>query len=262
MRGILALSALHLARYRPEKKDFYTAQAMQHHQIGLRQATTVLTSLNQENCTGVYIFSALTLFFSVATPRKPSDFLLISENGIADWLALVKGTNFIIVTMKETLMSSSLGPMFTAGKRRIRLREAYVAEASPDENPLAELTSLVLRSIIDGQDIEVYLQAIELLRQPLIAFTTQDKSSPYFEAADAFVWVFLLSDRYLELLRQRTQESLCIFAYFCVVLRRVDSCWWLEGWAMHLIAKIHRLLDEEHRLWIRWAVEEIGWIPT
>jgi hypothetical protein len=42
----------------------------------------------------------------------------------------------------------------------------------------------------------------------------------------------------------------------------LDSCWWMEGWATHLIAKIYHLLDEEHRLWIRWPIEEIGWIPS
>lgn len=34
MRGILALSALHMARYKPEKRDFYMSQAIMQHQAG------------------------------------------------------------------------------------------------------------------------------------------------------------------------------------------------------------------------------------
>ncbi len=262
MRGILALSALHLARYKPEKKEFYTSQAMLQHQIGLRQATAVMTEINEENCTRVYIFSALTLFFTVATPRKPEDFLLVGDNGITDWLALVKGTKFIVGTAEDVLHNGSLGPMFSAGRRRTELHDKYLAEAAEEENPLAELRQLIQNTTVDRQDVAVYLDAIDILRKTLITISKPKQGISSFESADIFIWVFHVDDHYLELLRQHKKEALCIFAYFCVALRRFDSDWWMEGWATHLISKIYRLLDEEHRLWIRWPIEEIGWIPN
>jgi hypothetical protein len=261
MRGILALSALHLARYRPERKELYNSQAMLQHQIGLRQATGVLTEINEENCTGVYIFSALTLFFTVATPRKPEDFLLVGDNGIADWLALVKGTSFIVGTSANILFNGSLGPMFSAGRRRNELREKLLAQVLPEESPLAELRQLIDKTTVDRQDASIYLAAIDLLRKSFVTYP-ESGQAPSYESADIFIWVFEVDHRFLELLRQRTQESLCIFSYFSVALRRLDSYWWMEGWATHLIAKIYQLLDEEHRLWIRWPIEEIGWIPN
>ncbi|PMD38880.1 hypothetical protein L207DRAFT_513366 [Hyaloscypha variabilis F] len=261
MRGILALSALHLARYRPEKKELYNSQAMLQHQIGLRQATNVLTEINEENCTGVYIFSALTLFFTVATPRKPGDFLLVGDHGIADWLNLVKGTSFIVGTSENVLFNGSLGPMFIAGRRRNELREKLLAESSPDDSPLAELRQLIEKTTPDGEDVAIYLSALDSLRKSFVTYP-ETSQGPTFESADIFIWVFEVDHRFLELLRLRTQEALCIFSYFCVVLRRLDSYWWMEGWATHLIAKIYHLLDEEHRLWIRWPIEEIGWIPN
>jgi hypothetical protein len=261
MRGILALSALHLARYRPEKKELYNSQALLQHQIGLRQATNALTEINDQNCTGVYIFSALTLFFNVATPRKPGDLLLVGDNGIADWLALVKGTSFIVGTSGKILFDGSLGPMFIGGRRRNELREKLLAEEPPEDSPLAELLQLINKTTVDHQDVTIYLAAIDSLRKSFVTYTESGQGLT-FEPADVFIWVFELDRRFLELLRQRTQESLCIFSYFCVNLRRLESCWWMEGWATHLIAKIYHLLDEEHRLWIRWPIEEIGWIPS
>jgi len=262
MRGILALSALHLARYRPDKKERYTSQAMLQHQIGLRQATSILTELTEDNCPAVFIFSALTLFFTVAAPRKPDDFLLVGENGIGDWLILVKGTAFVVGTTEDTLFKGSLGPMFLAGRRRTELREKYLAEVPYEDGPLTELRLLVEKTTVDRHDMAVYLDAIDVLGKSFTAFTEHGEGVPDFEPADIFIWVFHVNDRYLELLRHHTQESLCIFGYFCVVLRRMDSHWWMEGWATHLISKIYYLLDEEHRLWIRWPIEEIGWIPS
>jgi hypothetical protein len=234
---------------------------MLQHQIGLRQATNVLTEINEENCTGVYIFSALTLFFTVASPRKPGDFLLVGDNGMPDWLTLVKGTSFIVLTSENVLFKGSLGPMFIAGRRRNELREKILAQALPEDNPLAEIRQLIEKTIANRQDIAIYLDAIDSLRKSFITYPDQGQGAS-FESADIFIWVFEVDPRFLELLRQRTQESLCIFSYFCVFLRRLDSYWWMEGWATHLISKIYHLLDEEHRLWIRWPIEEIGWIPS
>lgn len=261
MRGILALSALHLSRYRPDKKELYNSQAMLQHQIGLRQATYVLREINEENCTAVYIFSALTLFFTVAKPRNPGDFLLVGNSDMADWLTLVKGTSFIIGTSENILHKGSLGPMFTAGRRRNELREKLFAQASPEDSPLAELRLLIDKTTVDRQEVTICLDAIDGLRKAFITWPDQAQSASY-ESADVFIWVFEVDHRFLELLRVRTQESLCIFSYFCVVLRKLDSYWWMEGWATHLISKIYHLLDEEHRLWIRWPIEEIGWIPN
>jgi hypothetical protein len=53
MRGILALSALHLARFRPERRDFYMSQALTQHQAGLRMTTGLLASITKENCSAV-----------------------------------------------------------------------------------------------------------------------------------------------------------------------------------------------------------------
>ncbi|KAG4430716.1 hypothetical protein IFR05_013804 [Cadophora sp. M221] len=259
MRGILALSALHMAHYKPEKREFYISQAMLQHQTGLRVATEVLASVTQENCTGVYAFSALTIFFTLASPRKPGDLLLVGENGMADWLFLVKGTSFIVNNYEEFLREGLLGPMFISGARAAALRTQYLDEKSSQDDPLIELSGLVAQNSTDEANKHVYLGAIETLRKSY-AFYNRPGPAGY-ETGDVFIWIFEVTEEFLQLLRGHTQESLTIFAYFCVVLKRLDSHWWMQGWSTHLISKIWNLLDEEHRLWIRWPLEEIGWIP-
>jgi hypothetical protein len=260
MRSILSLSALHLARYRPEKRDMYISKAMHHHDVGLRIATSVLPNANEGNASAVYLFSALTLFYTLASPRTPSDFLLIGENGIAEWMVLVKGTSAIIESLHESLLKGSLAPMFTVGNERSRRRAEILASTPPEGDPLYDLAHLVQNAIPNHPAKEVYISAIEILRNSFTFIYQQ--GTPGFEIGDVFIWVFRVSDDYLQLLHRQEQEALVIFAYFCVVLRRLDSHWWAEDWSAHLISKIYSRLDEEHKLWVRWPVEQIGWIPN
>ncbi|MCJ1247302.1 hypothetical protein MMC30_004516 [Trapelia coarctata] len=255
MRGILAVSALHLAHFRPEKKDFYVAQAMLLHQTALHVATALLTNVTQDNCSALYMFSILTCIFALASPRKLGDFLLVEETGIAEWLFLLRGTRFIADMARETLQSGSLGPIFTSGKRRDQLR---TSESNGDDH-LGELQYLINGTATDQQISYIYHASIDELRK---SFAVAHNCGPQtYELSDAFIWPYRVSEDYLGLLKQLTPEALAIFAFFCVLLKRLDSHWWMNGWSTHLISRIYDLLDEEHRLWIRWPIEEIGWVP-
>lgn len=169
----------------------------------------------------------------------------MGENGIADWLYLVRGTSFIIESSEEFLFTGPLGPMFMAGRRRTELKERLLAESSAQDDPLNELGLIITETSPDHQNMPIYMSAINTLRSSFVFHNKQAPSG--HETGDIFSWVFRVPDEYLQLLRQHTHESLAIFAYFCVVLKRLDAHWWMEGWSTHLISKIWNLLDEEHR---------------
>jgi hypothetical protein len=57
------------------------------------------------------------------------------------------------------------------------------------------------------------------------------------------------------------QEAVVIFAHCLLALRKLESQWYVEGWVDHLMSKTWALLDDEHRHWVVWATEEMGWIP-
>jgi hypothetical protein len=259
MRSILALSGLHLAYLHPKKKDFYRSQALAHHQISLHTATKILPHVTQENCSALCIFSSLTSLFALASPRKPEDFLFVEKTGIAPWLVMFRGTSSIINSSRATLYSGPLGPMFQRGIRRLQLRKAPSKEDSAEEQRLKELHRLITQTTTDRERLHVYAQAIEELRRSFMVLTQgHDK----VVCTDVLIWVFRVSEEYLLLLREQTQESLCIFAFFCVLLHQLHTVWWGEGWSSHLMNQICLLLNEEHRSWIWWPVEQVGWIAT
>lgn len=66
MRTILALSALHLARFRHDRRDFYVNVGLDHYQIASRLATSRMDHLElftRGDCENLHLFSVLTLFF-------------------------------------------------------------------------------------------------------------------------------------------------------------------------------------------------------
>jgi hypothetical protein len=63
MRSILAVSALHLSRYRPRNKDLYLERAMQHHQAATSTALELMTDLRAEECERLHLFSMLTVYY-------------------------------------------------------------------------------------------------------------------------------------------------------------------------------------------------------
>jgi hypothetical protein len=70
MRSILAVSALHLSRYRPQKKSLYLQRAMQHHQAASSAAIELLTDLRAEECEKLHLFSMLTVYYGAPLRRS------------------------------------------------------------------------------------------------------------------------------------------------------------------------------------------------
>lgn len=252
MRSILAVSGLHLAYYNPERKDFYISQAMIHHQIGLRTASAHILTMSKDNYSALYIFSALTCIFALASPRRAEDFLLFADNGTPEWLLLLRGTKAIFEVATTELETGILAALFRAGERRVTLQKSNTTEGEH----LAELRHFIATTVTDPHASQVYATNIDILDKSYkIVYVNSPCTA---EIADVFNWPYRVTEDYLILLRQRTQEALSIFAYFCVLLKALDSYWWMNGWSQHLINKLYGLLDEEHRLWIRWPIEEIG----
>ncbi|KAI9648575.1 hypothetical protein NHQ30_003212 [Ciborinia camelliae] len=257
MRGLVATAALHVAYYKPERRDFYIERAAFHHQQALATATAMLSDVNDDNCTALYLFTSLTCLYAIGSPRKPLDFLIVSENDVSDWVFLMRGVRAISDHAKENIWRGNLGPMISAGARREMLRKDQIND--PPNQDLINLANFLSASTADPQELMAYIDAITELQISFKIVANRNRDN--FEPTDMFLWPYRVPDHYLSLLRKRTAGALTIYAYFAVILKHVDSYWWTKGWPEYLIALIYGLLDEEHRLWIRGPIEEIGWIP-
>jgi hypothetical protein len=69
------------------------------------------------------------------------------------------------------------------------------------------------------------------------------------------VWPGTVSQRFVELMDERRPEALVLLAHYCVLLKKVNSSWWLQGVGERLLMAIDRELGSEWRPWIEWALE-------
>ncbi|KAK2732147.1 C6 zinc finger protein [Colletotrichum kahawae] len=258
MRALLSVSALHLAHHRPERRDFFISRALTYHQMASRTAMGLMGALDGENCEKLYLFSVLTIFFALACPRKSSDSLIMGESSFPDWLFLLRGTRGLLKILDPRAYTGPLLPMFTHGRERyMHTRD----ESKIQSDLLADLQRLVNKTCANPELLPVYNHAIDELRRTLSVFLWDGGRG--MDITDAFVWKYLMAEDFLPLLKSpgATQEAVAIFSHFCILLKRLENEWWLQGWATHLISRAWTLLDQDHRLWIQWPIEELGWVP-
>jgi hypothetical protein len=260
MHGILALSSLHLAHCRPRHRDRFLSQAVLQNQAGLRTVSSIIPNITKENCSAVYLFSVLTFIITLASPRMPGDILVNGDTGLPEWLTLFRGIQLIVMSSQDELRSGVLGPMFTAGAHRVQLRDTQAAEGSAGDDPLGPLRFSIQQTVTDPHLLDIYTDAISELQKSFKLVSSG--VTKWLESTDVFIFLFRVSQEYLLLLKDRTQEALAIFAHFCIIAKGLEYRWWSRGFGDHLMSNIYPLLDEEHKVWIRWPMEEIGWFPT
>ncbi|KAL2023299.1 hypothetical protein VTK56DRAFT_3037 [Thermocarpiscus australiensis] len=274
MRAVLAISALHLAYHRPDRRDFYTAQGILLHQRASRSAMRFMVAdkeMDKDQAASLFLFSMLTMFFALASPRRsqPDGSFFIGEAGFPDWAFLVGGSKSLLNdVLGERGLETVVAPFLTYGRRRWEAQRAtlkkLLSESESESESessmlllLAPLRARIYAAVSDPALLRTYAHALDELEVALVV--RQDPGAPR-DVLDAMVWLWEVSDSLVPLLKVPTQEAVAIFAHFCVLLKHHESHWWLQGWGDHLMLRAHEILDEAHREWIAWPIREMGWI--
>ncbi|KAL5000759.1 hypothetical protein BDV10DRAFT_192548 [Aspergillus recurvatus] len=230
LRAVLALSALHIAVLRPEKKDLMRPRSSS---------------------------SALSSFICCAKPLELGNFPLWEDHEIADWLLLIKGTGSIIESSesaKESLRTGPLGIIFSVH------RQSYSPPAVRHEF-LENLRRLILDDVKENHEDEcgIYSSAIDQLNH---CFTICLDKGYRLETADVFMWLLRVPHDFLLLLKGRQPHALVIVGYFCVLLHQLEWMWWMKNWGTHILSQIYHLAPGPiHKACLQWPMEQIGFVP-
>ncbi|KAL1869600.1 hypothetical protein Daus18300_005454 [Diaporthe australafricana] len=217
----------------------------------------LMTDPDPSTAERLFIFSALTIFFALGGPRKEDGALLVGESGYPEWLFLLQGTRAFVRVLGDRV-DGPLAPIWNHGADRWLARQSEFDHESGVYEHLDSIRSMIGLREADAGLREIYFKAIEELKKSFSVF--DNVAGRTCDLTDVFVWVFEVSDDLLPLLKEPTQEAVVLVSFFAVLLKRLDRHWWLQGWADHLIAKSYSLLDGEHRLWIQWPMQEIGYV--
>ncbi|KAL2757302.1 hypothetical protein ACRALDRAFT_1067922 [Sodiomyces alcalophilus JCM 7366] len=262
MRGILALSALHLAQLCPSREADFLHRSVHHHEHAARRAMTLMplveSTHDQELADSLFLFSVLTMYYAIANSEDPSGPILLVGSGDAapDWMVLFKGISHLAAISKALRDPHNiLYPYINNARTRLEARQ------SPAPHPYLDL----LRARLAATPLDPALRAIydhtvdQLYKQFSAFYLPPDPASgpPNPDILDIFIWVSAVSDDFMPLLRATpSQETLAIFSYFCMLPKRLPRQWWLNRWADSLKIRTYELLDTEHRTWV---IEPTTW---
>lgn len=262
LRSILAISALHLARFRPDRKEYLISQAFHHNNAALAMASPLINDIDRENCVQLFLFSSITNFFAFGKPREPTDFLLANthlpnNHAVPDWLYIFRGVRVLLEAEGATLHASSIAVMFESG---MQMHDFWLTHKFENE-AIRELETNIRNSVGDNSELrDLLLHTMDALQRSFAQIYEAGQTEEN-RTRGIFVWLYKIRASYITLVGEGNNEALCILAFFCVLLRRLDYLWWVEGWGLHLIERIYSRLDDAYKLWIRWPIEEIGWVP-
>ncbi|KAG4421581.1 hypothetical protein IFR04_005308 [Cadophora malorum] len=272
---ILGYSALHWARQEPHQKYELVQQAEKHHDIGMRGATRLLSSAEKEleESVELMINSAVLIgLYHLALGPQPGEYMGFSDHdGRASFLVFIRGVRITRENKEEATQQPSTMPH---GTRSVSSSPGFDINVSGGlqlidsgyTNHLEHLRQLAQSNMNDplssaSKDASIYLTAIAQLEPyfeaiyPQATFRASELTDEHSRLA--FGWLYRASDGFMNRLQEKAPLALAIFACFAVVLKKLETVWFVEGWPEHIMFGVWKFLRPDFRDLIRWPIQEL-----
>jgi hypothetical protein len=260
MHELLALSALHLARIKPDEAVKYRYVADSHAAIGLGQFQSELINLTIENCHSCFLFSTTTFIHTWAAhdPSKPSSLFFIPSHLAGPdepikWVRLHRGSQEIMQKMWPVFRTGPLKWIFDPWLKLDESRGDPLTEG--DKRNLSILAEAWSSSItVSVEHKEILFQTLETLKRIYSMLSFYPEIS---KLAVGISWLSSISDEFLLLVEDKMPEALLIVAYYAVVFKRIPETWWSEGKAENLLRTVLDELGPGWEPFTKWPIETV-----
>ena len=248
MRGILAISALHLSNLRPMMHEQYTHIGAKQQDAALSSFRPIMDGMNSTNCDASFAMSSLIVVYGFESPKVSDSLGMFSYKGdhSDEWLPLIRGVNSILLSLWTCVKCGKLSGLLhdhTAQPGHTDLPAAL-------DDQLSSLEQFFRITEGDEGDITACKDALAQLRECFVRMNNKTVSE--CEVSLAFLWPVMIPQNYLTLLNNRKPLALIILAHYCVILHHLDRYWWMRGWATHIMNNIQRELNDSWQYWIQW----------
>ncbi|KAL1848754.1 hypothetical protein Plec18170_007765 [Paecilomyces lecythidis] len=249
MRGILAMSALHLAvsSSGPQKAAYIrTAVAQQDQALALFRE--MLGDINPSNCKAMFAFSSLVVGFAFAFPITPDPLRPLSlVDDLYRIIILCRGTQQVLSTCHKQLeQDRDFGPYLKGIDEDMNFSEDVEWVLSS----LHYTNEQTASSDID-HDTETYREVIGRTGVAL------EKARHESTISIAGWWAIKLPSGYVEDLHEHKEFALVILAYYCLVLYRLRENWLIQDWGPRVLTVIYDFVEVDHRHLLNLAMEEV-----
>lgn len=254
MQGLLAVSALHLSTLQPHRKKELTRQAAISEHLALPQYRSFVSQNKPRDIHAVFAFAGFVVPFTIAR-FGATDAPLGRLPGVGDehphWFHALIG---LMELLREHWAELEKGPFASSMASKIDVDHKW----NPNDSHFGEVDLILqpteLSSHEDERDLSICKMAMNALRD--YAAVPYCPCGTMNEMTAVFLWPGWLPKPFHPLLYKRRPEALVILAHYCVLLKHVDSCWYMKGVGTSMLEEINSVLSEEWRPKIRWALEQ------
>jgi hypothetical protein len=265
LQGILACTALHMAYINPTKLHMYTIRACAHQDAAIPHFRYAIEHPDEKNCDAIVAFAYILLIYSLATDTKNSkNYLLIVEDADASsneaepmlpqWVHFIRAGCTMLCDVWEAIENGPASALATTWEDNISEQEATVR--SEDLPYLNYFKSLVPD---DGswpeEVIQIYLTAATALAESFLCFGRAKEKSHIHLWNILGVWPLHVEVAFFSLISERHPGALILLAYYCIILKDMENCWYFEGRPAKLLSSIAEVLDTRWRPCIQEPIE-------
>ncbi|KAJ5587604.1 uncharacterized protein N7459_003369 [Penicillium hispanicum] len=256
---ILALSALHLAHDQPASRAQYIQQADDHFTFGIRSVTSVLSQLDAENCQRIYMAAVLICFVYFGRGPREGEYLIFSDHGPSEWLVLMRGVRLILASYYAQVFTGILDPHSAAEEDVCTIVPEMSRELQEHTLHIVDVRRVVDDLVRDETCRAMYLAAMEDLLEVLrqIYETVSAGKTGVRLMHWVIGWLYRRPEEFVHALEQKEPPALAVLASWAVLLKYMESTWFMEGWAGHVLTGISGSLPSEFRSWIEWPLQKV-----
>ncbi|KAF1992800.1 hypothetical protein P154DRAFT_148371 [Amniculicola lignicola CBS 123094] len=256
LHGILAFSALHLARSQPERKNLLYAEASAHHDIALRGFQSAMLDLIPQNCDACLAFSTIVAAYSWASSNQRgslffSDPLNLEEPFHVEWAGLLRGVLTLLNVADEWMASSSM-------KLVLYPTDPQPADAA-DPGVSVKLTELrQLWESSPGLFSDDEVAALNVTLALLLEGCVLVRSSFEVDLVTIlYAWPIKVPEVFLSMVKMQRPEALIVLAHYSLMLNVANGIWFMQGMSRHLLQTVHSQIGKEWESWIAWPLQEL-----
>ena len=251
MHSLLALAALHrISLQGVDKSRHLHVSALRHYNHALATSKPALSNVNPDNCTSVFLFSAMIATIALALPLYSLDYRL-DDDPVAGFLqiaTLVRGSKSIVHPDIDRLRAGPLAAL---------LPDGFLAHQCDIPSDARTALNLLQRHVNTCPTCEsaakaAYKHTIELL-ELCFRNTVPDPENRMVVMS----WPAMVPDAYLSLLHARVPTALVCLAYFAVLLHGLRKLWCCGDWGKRLVLWIGREGAGEWPKLLEWPMKKI-----
>ncbi|KAH8593480.1 hypothetical protein B0O99DRAFT_214171 [Bisporella sp. PMI_857] len=256
MHGTLAISALHLSRMAPSRSREFRALAIQEEHKALPSFRSALAKCDPMYIHAVFAFSGNVIPYILASSTTDTCIaarLPAKDDNHPHWFLALRGFQPLVVNNWMALRQGPFAALLVPPQTMARNHTD-----NPDDTQLAlleDMFSLPTTTSAPTSERLVYAEALAALRH-VFHLPSSPRGAWLDVRAAVYIWPVAISQSYVDLLYKKTPQSLVLFAYYCVLLKRINSCWYFKGLGEALLVTIERELDPEWHPWIVWPLQQ------